>query len=160
MQRRYVSAVILLAVVVAGCSRAAAPRPKTEAADRVQIENAGMKIWDAFTHLDASGITAFYADDAVLMPTAAPMVRGKAAIHNLIAEEFKQFTVKRIVPTIMDVTVSGDLGVETGTFILDLAALDGTPISQRGKYLHVWQRNRNGEWRVIRYIPNFDDAEK
>ena len=115
-----------------------------------------MKIWDAFSRLDAEGILARYADDAVLLPPGAPIVSGKTAIARRFADQFKQFTVKAVEGRISDVTISGDLAVETGTYTMSLALTDGTPVSEQGKYLHVWRRGAGGQWKVIRYMSSSD----
>jgi len=124
------------------------------------VRDSGAKIWDAFSHADAGGITAFYDDDAALMPPNAPIVKGKAAIAAALADEFKQFTVKSVDGRVSDVNVGRNLAVETGTYTFALALKDGAPVSETGKYMHVWRKTPDGQWKVIRYMSSSDAPAK
>src|SRR6185369_17722579 len=61
-----------LALPAAACE--SEPRPSADLVSAQQVQALGMKIWDAFSRLDAEGILARYADDAVIMPPGAPAV--------------------------------------------------------------------------------------
>ena len=152
--------VLILCLLLAACSEAPNPTLSPDAIAAMQIHAAGTKIWAAFAGHDTAAILRYYADDAVLMRSGSEAVRGKAAISALLTEEFKQFTVKDVDGRISEVVASGNLGVETGTYDITIVLLNGTPVSERGKYLHVWRREPGGEWKVIRYSPSLDAPPK
>ena len=150
----------ILGLALAACSQAPSQAPSPDAAAAMQIHEAGTKIWAAFAGHDAGGILSHYAEDAVILRSGAEAVRGKAAIAALLTEEFKQFNVKDVDGRISEVVASGNLGVETGTYDMTLIMINGTPVSERGKYLHVWRREPDGAWKVIRYSPSSDAPPK
>lgn len=69
---------LVLSLTLVGC-REAAP-PVTDALAPVKAADAAFQ--KAIGARDLDAITAFYAEDAVLMPTAEPIVKGKAAIRD------------------------------------------------------------------------------
>jgi uncharacterized protein (TIGR02246 family) len=151
--------VLVLCLAGLGAACASEPGPSPDLVSAQQVQALGMKIWDAFSRLDVEGILARYADDAMIMPPGEPIVSGKAAIARRLTDQFKQFTVKSVDGRISDVVVGGDLAVETGTYTMSLVLTDGTPISEQGKYLHVWRRSSDGQWKVIRYMSSPDTAK-
>jgi uncharacterized protein (TIGR02246 family) len=150
----------ILCLLLAACSEAPNQAPSPDAQSALQIHQAGTQMWAAFAGHDADGILSHYADDAVLMRSGEEMLRGKPAIAARITEEFKEFTVKDVDGRIAEVIASGNLGVETGTYDMNIVLLNGTPVSERGKYLHVWRREPDGQWKVIRYSPSPDAVPK
>jgi uncharacterized protein (TIGR02246 family) len=143
--------VILVApLLLVGCT--------DSAADRQQIEAAANRIWSAVAKNDAASALAEYADDAILLGPGSPMVHGKPAITKNITELFQTISFKDVHGGIADITVSGDLGVETGTYSWTLVPSSGSPIPDKGKYIHVWARSSDGTWKVLRYINNSDAA--
>jgi uncharacterized protein (TIGR02246 family) len=125
-------------------------------ADRQQIQAAANRIWSAVAKTDAAGALAEYADDAILLGPGAPMVQGKPAITKNLTEVFRTVSFKDVNGGITDITVSGDLGVETGTYSWTVVPSSGSPVPDKGKYIHVWARSSDGSWKVIRYIINTD----
>ena len=62
----------------------------------------------------------------------------------------------RFGPTKIEVARSGDLAYEIGTFDLSLADQDGKTAAMRGKYVVVWKKQSNGEWKATADIFNTD----
>jgi hypothetical protein len=71
---------------------------------------------------------------------------------------FAAVSFREVVGTVTDIMVSGELGVETGTYSWTIAPASGTPAPDVGKYMHVWKRQGNGTWKVVRYVVNSDTS--
>jgi uncharacterized protein (TIGR02246 family) len=126
------------------------------AADLRQIRAAANRIWSAVARTDAAGALAEYADQAILLGPGAPMIQGKPAITKSLKGLFDTVSFRDVTGQITDITVSGDLAVETGIYSWTIVPSSGSPMPDKGKYLHVWARSSDGAWKVIRYIVNSD----
>src|SRR5215218_6628771 len=99
-----------------GCAGASAgDKSKDEAAIRA-VNPAWAKAYNA---ADAKGVSALYAQDAVLLPPGAPAANGNAAIQAYfakdVAESAKAGVTFNLAPK-TDVGISGDLAWESGAY--------------------------------------------
>ena len=93
---------------------------------------------------------SFYDDDALLLPTAEPGIRGKLAIrtewsHTLAIPGF-QNEAKLLTA---DVSASGDLAYTTGSYLAVMVGEDGALVREPGKWVTVWKRRDGGAWRIV-----------
>jgi ketosteroid isomerase-like protein len=51
-------------------------------------------------------------------------------------------------PTKAEASRGGDIGYTLGTYELTLNNPQGTPVTDRGKYLTVWKKQADGSWKV------------
>ena len=105
---------------------------------------------------DANGIGEFYAAEAVLMPTAEPAVRGRAAIveewsHILAIPGFENANKLEGVR----VSASGDMGYTYGSYRANMMGEDGKMTAEPGKWLTVWTRE-GGNWKIVMDTYNTD----
>jgi uncharacterized protein (TIGR02246 family) len=129
------------------------------AADREQVAAAARRVLDALSRNDAPGLLAEYGD-AIIMAPGAPMVQGKQAVTKYVTDLLAAVKFQDVVGNVIDVTASGDLAVETTTFSWTIVRPDGAPpITQKGKYVHVWSRGGDRAWKVIRYLPSTDTPD-
>jgi ketosteroid isomerase-like protein len=95
---------------------------------------------DAFNRADWNTLSTFYADDAVLLPPNADIVRGSSAIGQAFGamggNAKMSLTPDRIVQ-------SCDTAYEYGTYTMQMGTMN-----DRGKYLTVWRRMPNGDWKI------------
>jgi ketosteroid isomerase-like protein len=104
-----------------------------------------------FNQKDAAGITAFYTDDAVLMPPDLPAVKGRANIEEYYRKGFAQSSgTLQLKPT--ESSVSGSLGFETGVSSMTIG---NPPKTSTGKYVVVYRRVGN-DWKIAYDIFNND----
>jgi ketosteroid isomerase-like protein len=94
---------------------------------------------------DAARSTSFWAPDAVIQLSGAPVLVG----HDAVAALYKQFFsggMKEVrgTPTHVEMAKSGDLAYETGVNRIVLRTPNGDALDM-GKYLLVWKRI-DGEW--------------
>jgi len=147
---------ILAASLLALAACAKTPAPDTAAdADAIRAVNVA---WNkAYNVGDGAGVTALYAEDAVLMPPGAPPARGKASISEYYSKDAAAFAAAGLTVTdapSTDVAQSGDLAWESGTF----TSTDRSgATSETGKFLTVLRR-KDGKWMIIRDTWNSDVA--
>jgi len=128
---------LLATVVLAGCATTT-----TSNDAEAFIRAADTRFAQAFNRGDWGAVTAIYANDAVsLMPNADAM-RGSAAIRQNFNK--MQGTNANLTITPDRVVQSGDIAYETGTYSTAM-----TGMNDRGKYLTVWRRQPNGDWRIV-----------
>ena len=125
---------------------------------RAAIEAANQKWQTAVLAGDATAAVGNYADDAVLMLPMSPALNGRPAIEAGMKEWLGMAKVNDAKMTTLDVTVSGDLAIETGTFAMTFTNKGEKPVTDNGKYLSVWKRQADGSWKIIRDINNSDGA--
>lgn len=106
---------------------------------------------------DVEKFVSYYSSDAKFYPPGMPLISGAEAIK----EAYGQLSLTpgfslRWTPAEADISSSGDLGYVTGSF--DLTANDpaGKPVVERGKYLAVYKKQDDGQWKVVRDILNPD----
>jgi ketosteroid isomerase-like protein len=105
----------------------------------------------AFNRGDAASITAFYTDDAVLMPPNLPAVKGRSEIETYYRNGFSRSsgTVK-IVPS--ESRVDGSIAFEAGSSSMTTGS---PPRTETGKYLVIYRLVGN-EWKMAYDIFNND----
>lgn len=131
-------------------------RPVTAASLDPKLERAVRKAnsdWEkAVTTGDAAAIAAPYADDAVFVLVDGSCVRGRAEIEKMYRVGFEKRGVSasaRIESK--KLVVDGDLAYESGWGEVRRMTA-GKLSSIGGRYLTVWQRGADGEWKIIRNI--------
>jgi len=97
---------------------------------------------------DVEQTIAFYSDDAVVFPPNATTAATKEAIRNAWKEMFASpgfvFTWQ---PTRVQVGKSGQMAWVSGTYELTMNDASGKSINDRGKYLEVWEKQTDGNWK-------------
>jgi ketosteroid isomerase-like protein len=105
---------------------------------------------------DSTGIAATYSDDAIFMPPNMKVARGRAAITSsfggmIAVEKATAFSLSS-----QDLIVSGDYGIQTGSYDLTVQLKTGKSMHDVGKFLAVYQRQPDGSYKMIRDIFNSD----
>lgn len=99
-----------------------------------------------------------YTQDAVSMPSYQPLQDGLAAIK-LASEEMAKTGVKYtyFTPTTLKVLTGGNLITEIGTYKIGMSmpSMD-KPIDDHGKYLTVWEKQKDGSLKIKVEIWNSD----
>ena len=96
-----------------------------------------------------------HTQDAVLMFAGAPAVAGHAAIRPFIVEFVKSSQFAFPNWTSDELLVSGDLAVHRFSGIaMTISRATGDTIAEDRKYMDVWRKGDDREWRVARHMYN------
>jgi ketosteroid isomerase-like protein len=144
--------------VSASCSQStpSAQAPASVAADEAAIRAATVLWNDAYNAGEVDKIVALYTADAVVMPSNAPVLKGRTAIKDFLTKDTAATKAEGLTEKdgTSDVGISGDLAWHAGTSsVIDTA---GKTVAT-GKYVEIWHRI-NGQWLMVRDIWNDDAA--
>lgn len=143
----------LAAVALAACSN----QTETGGDPAAELRATDQQLSRAVAAKDAARIANFYAADAVLMPTAEPIVTGKEAIrkeweHVVAIPAFETSGKLEAV----EVSASGDLGFTRGSYNAKMMGEDGRITNEPGKWITVWKRLPGGQWLIVADTYNTD----
>ena len=154
--RRMIVAVIIIIVgaSVAAPSRAVAQTPDT-AAEAQAIRELSRQWVATVATKDPAAVVKFYTDDGVLLPQGAALAEGHDAIAKVWRGYFDlpDFSLT-FSPTKINVSSSGDMAYEIGTYALGFRGDKGLE-QEKGKYVVVW-RKVGGTWKAAADIFNSD----
>jgi ketosteroid isomerase-like protein len=102
---------------------------------------------------------AYYSPEAIVLPPNATSAATKDAIQNVWKEMLgTPGLVITWQPTRVQLAKSGDMGWVSGTYELTMKDTSGNPINDRGKYLEVWEKQTDGNWKCRADMWNSDLA--
>jgi ketosteroid isomerase-like protein len=108
---------------------------------------------------DLEQTIAYYSDDAIVLPPNATSAATKETVQNvwkdLLATPGLVITWK---PTRMKVGKAGEMAWVNGTYELTMNDASGKSANDRGKYLEVWEKQPDGNWKCTADIWNSDLA--
>src|SRR5215472_3460416 len=108
---------------------------------------------------DVEQTIGYYSNDAIVLPPNATTAATNEAIRNvwkdMLASPGLTITWK---PTKVQLAKSGDMGWVSGTYELTMNDASGKPINDRGKYLEVWEKQSDGNWKCRADMWNSDLA--
>jgi ketosteroid isomerase-like protein len=108
---------------------------------------------------DLEQTIAYYSDDAIVLPPNATSAATKETVQNvwkdLLATPGLVITWK---PTRVKVGKSGEMAWVNGTYEVTMNDAAGRPINDRGKYVEVWEKQADGNWKCTADIWNSDLA--
>jgi ketosteroid isomerase-like protein len=115
----------------------------------------------AYQAKDVGKSVGFFDEQGSMLVPNSPILTGKDAIAKFIARGFAlqdyQITWH---PNQAGVAVSGDLGYTSGTYTMSFKDVSGKTISDTGKYLMVWKKQPDGEWKVLFDTSNSDSPRR
>ena len=143
-------------LVIVGCvpqqpSTSAAPRGATGV--RAQIEQNAARFSEAFNRGDIPAVAAMYDTGAVVLAPNAPVMRGRQNIEALwVGARQQGFRTLNLV--VNSVEVIGNHAIELGSYTLVVQPPGQGETTDRGKYMVVWKRQRDGSWKLYRDMFN------
>ena len=123
----------------------------------VELRTTDRALQAAVDSKDAERVASYYAEDAVMMPMAEPVIVGRAAIE----EEWGHILeIPGLASTNelnwIAVSDSGDLGYTAGSYNARMEVKAGGVEDEPGKWVSVWRRDASGQWRIVMDIYNTD----
>ena len=106
---------------------------------------------------DVEQTIAFYSDDAIVFPPNAPSAATKETIRHSWKEMLTSpgFVISW-QPTRVRVGKAGEMAWVGGAYELTMNDASGKPITDRGKYLEVWEKQSDGNWKCRADMWNSD----
>jgi uncharacterized protein (TIGR02246 family) len=143
---------ISLIGLTAGCQRT-----DTRESDEQAIRAADAEQLKAVQAKDVDRVVSIYADDASVFPMSQPIAGNKEAIRkywaNILA--IPRININWQI-TKIEVSHAGDLAYVQGTFKSSFDDPKGTPVTEIGKWVMVWKKQRDGAWKAVAEISNAD----
>lgn len=137
---------LLLLSLTFACQTPAAP--DTRAADENALRNLDEQWSRAAGAKDVEKTISYYTDDAIVMPQNSPPLTSKEQIREMWKSMLgaPSFSGGWKL-TKVEVARSGDLGYVSGTYEMTENDASGKPVTDRGKYLEVWKKQADGNWK-------------
>ena len=137
-------------IVVAVLATAACGGSQTSSDNSNALRAADAALQEAVANRDLERVASFYSDDAVLMPTAEPIVTGRDAIRAEWRHVFGIPGMQNVSALKqVDVSQSDDMGYSRGTYTSRMVGADGTPVTEPGKWVSIWRKQSDGKWRIV-----------
>ena len=157
-----VLALVLFIAVLAGCQQAPTGPQSLTDSDKQQITAVREALAKAVLAGDASAYAALYTEDAILLPAKGEgeMVRGTAEIQKrhsgwVLAGVEKAGIFTEFTLTPVEVCGVDGLAYVAGTFTETLTPPGSdSPVSKKGKYVHVFKKQADGSWKIAADIWN------
>jgi uncharacterized protein (TIGR02246 family) len=128
-----------------------------QSADEQAIRTAAADWAKAALDKNLDKTVSYYAEDAHMYPFNAPRTETKEDIRKVwTAFLTAPGSVIQTKTTSVTVAKSGDLAYETGTFSLRQNNAQGQSDETPGKYVVVWKKQSNQEWKAVADIFNTD----
>ena len=130
--------------------------------DLFAINAAKTEFRECFNLGDVSRVLAIADPDLVSFSDGQPSEFGASGLEALktrLTDLFQRFKAKLSV-IVIEIRLQGDIGYDYGWHDLTLTPKDGgEPIHRRDRYVDIWRRNKEGNWRLWMYIDNKDIAD-
>jgi ketosteroid isomerase-like protein len=138
-----------LAVCLAGCSPADRAGPTVEE-DVAAIMAFNERYLGSINDEDIATLASLTTEGHMMIAPNRPPIVGKAANDAANGRVFEQFTIEEAWnPT--ETVVSGDLAFQSGGYtVTAVPRAGGEARTSKGTFLRIYQRQRNGEWRMTR----------
>ena len=108
---------------------------------------------------DVEQTIGYYSDDAIVLPPNATSAVTKEAVRNVWKDMLASpGLVVSWQPSRVQVGKSGEMAWVSGTYALTMNDASGKPINDRGKYLEVWEKQTDGNWKCRADMWNSDLA--
>jgi len=143
-----IGTVVFLTVVPADLLAHHSGDPKLDRA----VEKANSEFIVAMKTGDAVTIAAPYTEDASFIMIDGTCVQGRTQIEQMYRDRFARSGVARSTKiNSKKLVVDNDLAYESGYGEIGLLR-DGKLSINGGRFLTVWQRQTNGDWKILRNV--------
>lgn len=141
--------VLVATAALAGCQQDA--KPVDTAQIEAQLRQTEEKWNAAYAARDGTAVANFYSDDAALANPFAPLSTGKEAIakDNMAFAADPNMSVE-FASDRVQVAASGDMAYTRGHYTMTMTDPETKkPVTSKGNYLTVWQKQADGSWRAV-----------
>jgi len=148
------------AAVMTACSNAPAPAPDTRAADVQAVKDVEAAWIKDIQSKDLEKSASYFADDGTGLYPGMTMLNGKQAIKTAFAPIFADPNFSMSFQTTRAVaSKGGDLVYTMGTYAMTVTDPKTKKlVTDKGKYLTVYQKQADGSWKAVADTYNSDTA--
>jgi ketosteroid isomerase-like protein len=106
---------------------------------------------------DMETFMSYFAPDATAYPQGAPKVMGTEALRAMLTDMMSApgFSLQW-TPSKAEVSAAGDMGYTVGTYTTTGNDAAGNPMTEQGKYITIWKKQADGQWKAVEDIFNAD----
>ena len=130
------------------------PQPPTGSPEQ-QVRGASDRYMDALRRLDHEAAGATWAEDALLMPSGAPDLKGGPAIRAMMADVYPTIRFVELKVRSTEIRVAGELAFEVTHYEERIGGPDGTDVDLDGRMVLIWGRDPSGGWKILRGMYNY-----
>jgi uncharacterized protein (TIGR02246 family) len=106
---------------------------------------------------DVEKTISFYAADGSILPANAPKATGKEQIRAVWSHLLVDLKADvSFGPAKIEVAKSGDIAYDIGTYELKVKDAQGNAVTEIGKFVVVWKKQPDKQWKVAADIFNAD----
>ncbi|MBU1096967.1 MAG: nuclear transport factor 2 family protein [Bacteroidetes bacterium] len=139
---------IIIIILLNGCKEKTDMTKESELLLKYDIEFAKTSLLKGA----AVAFNTYMSDDAMQMPQGGEPIKGRENIFKSMKQGDQNYTLEW-EPQYAEVSSSGDMGWTWGNYKTTYRD-EGQPTYGYGKYVNVWKKQENGDWKVIVDIGN------
>lgn len=132
-------------LVLAGCNQ---PAPVDTKAIETTVKNADAQVLKTVAAHDLTTLVAYYADDAVSLPSNEELLTSHSEIQKSWATRLVPGVDITWTPMYVEAAKSGDLAYILGSYTMTTKVGKGKPVTDKGKYLAIWKKQADKSWKV------------
>lgn len=146
---------LILLTFLLACNQPQTPATGSPAEVASNVRTLSLNWMLAINAKDIDKTLFYYAPDATVYPPGAAAATTPDQRRQVWTEEFAQPGFRLdVTASSVEAAASGDLAVETGSFILSAYDKQGKPFAMKGKYVCVWKHQKDGSWKAYQEIWN------
>lgn len=147
----------LLSIALTACEPDGPAADSNAGADSASIRSEANAWFKAIAAKDLETTLSFYAADAQYLSAGRPAATTADARRRLWVEDYATpgFSSDEAT-TRIEVARSGDLAYQQGTYASNAPDPQGRMMKSTGKFVVVWKKQANGQWKAIIDIDNAD----
>ena len=152
MRGLHLVSIILLAAVGPLAAQGAPPAAQS---DTIAIRDLYKRFSQAFAAEDVATLVECFAEDGMLMAPREPTHAGRDQLRQRWEETAATEVTLELRFTLDELVIAGEWAYARGTFTWRGIIKPGEPEAEnRGRYLDILRRERNGSWVIARRMRN------
>ena len=146
--------VFLPFLLLSSFAQSSVQSPRAANSDEAALLRAEADFEHARAEKGADGWLSCFAEDATDLAPGAAITGGKVAMEQRLKAHWNPNLELKWQPAKVHVAKSRDLGYTLGEWQLFDKSKPGSPVVGTGKYLTVWQKQKDKSWKAVADIGN------
>ena len=154
MRIRVLSLAFLPLLVLSAFAQSPVQSPPAANSDEAALLKAESDFEHARAEKGADGWLSFFAEDAIDLAPGVAITSGKQVMEQRLKAHWNPNLELKWQPAKVHVAKDRDLGYTLGEWQLFDKSKPGSPVVATGKYLTVWQKQKDKSWKAVADIGN------